>query len=79
MIQHHMHQIMEHQRVVNEYRNMMNEGWDLIPLESNIFKTDPVTISQIMHMIDVDTNWYQKTFEMVLAELWRNHDKAVTE
>ena len=34
-IQYHMHQIMEQQRVVDEYRNMMMEGMDLIPLESN--------------------------------------------
>ena len=27
-IQYHMHQIMERQRVVNEYRNMMMEGLD---------------------------------------------------
>ena len=31
-IQYHMHQIMERQRVVNEYRNMMMEGMDLILL-----------------------------------------------
>ena len=29
--QHHMQQIMEHQRGVDKYRNMMNEGRDLIP------------------------------------------------
>ena len=32
-IQYHMHQIMERQRVVDEYRNMTMEGMDLIPLE----------------------------------------------
>ena len=31
-IQYHMHQIMEQQRVVNEYRNMTMEGMDLIPI-----------------------------------------------
>ena len=30
-IQYHMHQIMEQQRVVDEYKNMMLEGMDLIP------------------------------------------------
>ena len=30
-IQHHMQQTMEHQRGVDKYRNMMNEGRDLIP------------------------------------------------
>ena len=54
MILHHMHQIMEHQRVIDEYRNMMNQGRDLIPLESNMFKTDLTVISQIMNMKDVD-------------------------
>ena len=44
-IQYHMHQIMERQRVVNEYRNMTMEGMDLIPLESNLHKTHPVIIS----------------------------------
>ena len=30
-IQYHMHQIMERQRVIDEYRNMTMEGMDLIP------------------------------------------------
>ena len=47
-IQYHMHQIMERQRVVNEYRNMTMEGLDLIPLESNLHKFNPVIISQII-------------------------------
>ena len=34
-IQYHMHPIMERQKVINKYRNMMKEGMDLIPLESN--------------------------------------------
>ena len=34
-IKYHMHQIMERQRVIDEYRNMTMEGMDLIPLESN--------------------------------------------
>ena len=37
-IQYHMHQIMERQRVVDEYRNMTMEGMDLIPLELNLHK-----------------------------------------
>ena len=35
-IQYHMHQIMERQKVIDEYRNMTMEGLDLIPLESNL-------------------------------------------
>ena len=53
-IQYHMHQIMEQQRVVNKYRNMTMEGMNLIPLESNLHKYDPVIISQIINMIETD-------------------------
>ena len=35
-IQYHMHQIMERQRVIDEYKNMTMEGMDLIPLESSL-------------------------------------------
>ena len=35
-IQYHMHQIIERQKVVDEYRNMTMEGMDLISLESNL-------------------------------------------
>ena len=49
-IQYHMHQIMERQRVVDEYRNMTMEGMNLIPLQSNLHKYDPVIISQIINM-----------------------------
>ena len=54
LIQYHMHQIMERQRVVDEYRNMTMEGMDLIPLESNLHKFHPVIISQIINMIELD-------------------------
>ena len=53
-IQDHMHQIMERQRVVDKYRNMMMEGMNLIPLESNLHKYDLVIISQIINMIKTD-------------------------
>ena len=53
-IQYHMHQIMERQRVVDEYRNMTMEGLDLIPLESNLHKFNLVIISQIINMIESD-------------------------
>ena len=36
-IQYHMHQIIERQKVIDEYRNMTMEGLDLIPLESNLY------------------------------------------
>ena len=69
LIQYHMHQIMERQKVVDEYRNMMMEGLDLIPLESNLHKFNPVIISQIINMIELDNFWHRKTFESVMSDL----------
>ena len=69
LIQYHMHQIMERQRVVDEYRNMMMEGMDLIPLESNLHKYNLVIISQIINMIKLDNFWHHKTFESVMSNL----------
>ena len=43
-IQYHMHQKMERKGMVGEYRNMRMEGMNLIPLESNLHKYDPVII-----------------------------------
>ena len=68
-IQYHMHQIMERPRVVNEYRNMRMNGMDLIPLESNLHKFNPVIISQIINMIESDNFWHRKTFESVMNDL----------
>ena len=50
---------------------MTMEGMGLTPLESNLHKYDPVIISQIMQMIEVDNFWHQKTFEAVLTDLQR--------
>ena len=77
MIQYHMQQIMEHQKVVDEYRSMMEEERNLTPLELNLYKRDLAIISHIIHMIEVDNFWHQKTFEVVLADLWRNWGKEV--
>ena len=55
--------------MVNEYRNMMMEGMDLIPLESNLHKYDQMIISQIINMIETDSFWYHKMFESVLSDL----------
>ena len=67
-MQYHMHQlIMERQRVVDKYRNITMEGWDLIPLESNLHKFNPVIISQIINMIESDNFWHHKTFESVMS------------
>ena len=69
LIQYHMHQIMERQRVVDEYRNMTMEEMNLIPLESNLHKYDPMIISQIINTIETDNFWHRKTFESVMSDL----------
>ena len=74
-----MQQTFECQKVVDEYRSMVEEGRDLINIESNLFKSDPVVISHILHMMDMDIFWHQKTFGVVLAEVWRNCEKQVNE
>ena len=66
MIQHHMQEIMEHQRIVNEYRSMADGKRELIPLELDLFKNDPVINQHIMPMIDTDILWYEKTFREYL-------------
>ena len=69
MIQHHMQQILEHQRVVDEYRSMADGEREMIPLESNQYKSDPVINQHIMQMINTDIFWYEKTFRANLMEL----------
>ena len=78
-IQYHMHQIMERQRVVDEYRNMTMEGMDLIPLESNLHRFHPVIISQIINMIESDNFWHRKTFESVMSDLWNMWTEGIQE
>ena len=48
---------------------MMMEGIDLIPLESNLHKFNPVIISQIINMIELDNFWHPKTFESVMSDI----------
>ena len=60
MIQHHMQQILECRRVVDEYRSLADEERDIIPLESSLYKTDPVVDQHIIQMIDTDILWYEK-------------------
>ena len=78
-IQYHMHQIMEQQRVVDEDRDMMMEGVNLIPLESNLHKYSPVIISQIINMIESDNFWHRKTFESVMSDLWNMWTEGIRE
>ena len=68
-IQYHMHQIIEQQKVVDEYKSMTMEGMDLTPLDLNLHKYDPEIISQIIQMIETDIFWHDKTFESVLSNL----------
>ena len=69
MIQHHMHEVSERQRVIDEYRSMMDEGREMIPLYSDLHKSDPVINQHIMQMIDTDIFWYGETFKEVSTEL----------
>ena len=69
MIQHHMHEISEHQCVVDEYQSMVNRGRELIPLESDQYKNDLVINQPILQMIDTDIFWYGETFRAILMEL----------
>ena len=48
---------------------MTMEGLDLIPLESNLHKFNPVIISQIINMIESDNFCHHKTFESVMSNL----------
>ena len=78
-IQYHMHQIMERQRVIDEYRSLMMEGMDLIPLESNLHQNHPVIISQIINMIESDNFWHRKTFESVMSDLRNMWSEGIQE
>ena len=69
MIQHHMHEISECQRVIDEYRSMMDEGRGMIPLDSDLHKSDLGINQHIMQMIDTDIFWYGETFKQFLTEL----------
>ena len=78
-IQYHMHQIMERQRVIDEYRYKMMEGMDLIPLELNLHKYHLVIISQIINMIELDNFWHRRTFESVMSDLWNMWTEGIRE
>ena len=69
MIQHHMHEISERQRVINEYQSMMDEGREMILLESDLHRSDSVINQHIMQMIDTNIFWYGETFKAILMEL----------
>ena len=71
MIQYHMNEISERQRVVDKYRFMADEGRELIPLESDMHRHDPVIIQHTMQMIDTDIHWHKQTFREIIMELWK--------
>ena len=69
MIQHHMDEILECQQVVDKYWSMANGERDMIPLELDQYKNDPVINQHIVQMINTDIFWYGKTFWAILMEL----------
>ena len=71
MIQYHMNKILERQRMVDEYQFMADEGRELIHLESDMHRRDPVVIQHTMQMIDTDIHWYKQTFRDIVMELWK--------
>ena len=74
MIQYHMNEISERQRVVDEYQSMANGGREMIPLESDEYKSDPVVNQHTMQMIDTDIHWYKHTFREIKMELQKIQD-----
>ena len=78
-IQYHMHQIMEQQKVIDEYRNMTMEGLDLIPFESSLHRYHPVIISQIINMIESDNFCHHQTFESVKSNLQNMWSEGIQE
>ena len=66
-----MNEISEHQRVVDEYRFMADEGREMIPLESDKYKSDPVVIQHMMQMINTNIHWHEQTFREIIMELWK--------
>ena len=48
---------------------MADGGREMILLESDQYKNDPVINQHIMQMIDTDIFWYGETFRAILMEL----------
>ena len=48
---------------------MVDQGREMIPLELDQYKNDPVINQHIMQMIDTDIFWYGETFRAILMEL----------
>ena len=73
MIQHHMQGISERQRVIDEYRAMMDDGREMIPLDSDLHQSDPVIIQHIMQMIDTEFFGMEKHSGKLLQSSGRRH------
>ena len=69
MRQHQIHEILEHQQVVDKYWSMADGERDMIPLESDQYKNDLVINQYNMQMNDTDIFWYGKIFRASLMEL----------
>ena len=65
LIQYHMNEISECQRVVDEYQSMAHEDQEMIAA----YRSDPVVNQHTMQMIDSDIHWYEQTFREVITEL----------
>ena len=50
---------------------MADGGREMIPLESDQYKNDPVINQHITQMINTNIFWYGKTFRAILMELWK--------
>ena len=74
MIQYLMNEISERQRVVDEYQSMADGGREMIPLESDKYKSDPVVNQHTMQMIDTNIHWYEQTFREIIMELRKIQD-----
>ena len=76
MIQYHMNEISERQRVVDECQSMADGRREMIPLELDEYKSDPVVNQHhSMQMIDTDIHWYKQTFREIIMELWKIQDR----
>ena len=72
-----MQQIIERQKVIDEYRSMMMERMGLTLLELNLHKNDLVAIFLIIQMIEVDNFWHLKAFDAVLTDLQKRWDEGI--
>ena len=54
---------------------MVDEGREMIPLESNKYKNGSVIIQHIIQMIDTDILWNGETFRAIITELWKTGNR----